>query len=135
MFVDVFLFTAPGKAGLEICGFAGDEAGVVALENRLIPEIAGLCWDCCPGTVGGFGLLMACSALPAFDEGVFSLILLKADGEGKFVSLLNVLTEELSQLTPELTELPLLNPLELEVRLPKPLICVCLLPTWMPELG
>ena len=43
MFVDVFLFTAPGKAGLEVCGFAGDEAGVVALENRLIPEIDDLC--------------------------------------------------------------------------------------------
>jgi hypothetical protein len=133
MYVDVFLFTAPGKAGLEICGFAGDEAGVVALENRLIPEIEDLCWFCCPGTVGGFGLFAPCSVLPDVEE--FSVILLNADGEGKFVSLLNVLTEELSQLTPELTDLPLLKPLELEVLLPNPLICVCLVPTWIPELG
>ena len=71
---------------------------------------------------------MPCSVLPVFDEAAFSLILLNADGEGKFVSLLNVLTEELSQLTPELTDLPLLKPLELEVLFPNPLICVCLLP-------
>ena len=38
------------------------------------------------------------------------------------MSLLKVLTEELSPLTPELTDLPLLNPLELDVLFPNPLI-------------
>jgi hypothetical protein len=83
----------------------------------------------------GLGLFVPCCVLSVLEEEEFSLILLNADGEGKFVSLLNVLTEELSQLTPELTDLPLLKPLELEVLFPNPLICVCLLPAWMPELG
>ena len=44
------------------------------------------------------------------------------------MSLLKVLTEELSPLTPELTDLPLLKPLELEVLFPNPRICVGLAP-------
>ena len=106
---------------LESVDLLGDEVGAEALENRLIPEIDDFCWG--GGIEGGLGALEACCAVAVFAAEGLSLILRSADGEGKFVSLLNVLTEELSQLTPELTDLPLLNPLELEVRFPNPLIC------------
>ena len=37
-FEDTVLLTVPGKAIPEPCALAGDEAGVVALENLLIPD-------------------------------------------------------------------------------------------------
>ena len=37
-FEDTVLLTVPGKAMPVFCVLAGEEAGVVALENRLIPD-------------------------------------------------------------------------------------------------
>ena len=42
-FEETVLLTVPGKAMPVFCVLAGEEAGVVALENRLIPDIDDLC--------------------------------------------------------------------------------------------
>lgn len=44
-FEDTVLPTVPGKAMPELCVLAGDDAGVVALENLLIPDIEDFCCD------------------------------------------------------------------------------------------
>ena len=134
MFADGFLLVAPINVGFEFCCFAGDDEGVDAREKRFIPEIEDLC--CCTDTVEFFEVVVSCCTLYALVlVGVFSLILLSADGEGKLVSLLKVLADELSQLIPEPTDLPLLKPLELDVLFPSPLIWDCLFPICRPVFG
>ena len=58
-FEDTVLLTVPGSAMPELCVLAGDEAGVVALENLLIPDIEDFCCDCGVVIVCGFGILCA----------------------------------------------------------------------------
>lgn len=137
--VEALPITPTATEGVEemfVCCFCEtDDIGVGALEKRLIPVVELIEDLCCCTMAGSFDdpvstVVGVAAALLVGDglDGRFSVILLSADGEGKFVSLLIVLTDALlSQLMPELTDLPLLKPLELDVLFPNPLIWLCLL--------